>query len=383
MHHHSVTPFGARPVSAWLLQTHRIATAPSSTLEVDKWALFHKLREARAAFGLGKSSMVVLNALLSFHPSATLVDGAQLVVFPSNSALSDRAHGMAESTLRRHLTALVAAGLIARNDSPNGKRFALRARAGVVMQAYGFDLRPLLVQAARITALAEDAEDAALALKLARQSVVTKLRDIHKLIAYAAETDVSLDLARTPPLATFQTALRRKLDLETLEEMGRKLGHLLVYIETQFLSETKEMGGCGNQNGRHQQNSHKDYYESEPTPHSQEPREHKVNLAMLLKACPDIAPYGQGDIKTWRDLVGAANHVYSMMGISKNAWQSAQTIMGHETASAVLATMLQRIEAIRVPGGYLRKLTERYSSGKLSLSQIVMALLNRSSSQAA
>lgn len=377
MHHQSVTPFGARPVSACLLKTHRLATAPSNTSEVDKWALFHNLRKARAAFGLTKSGMVVLNALLSFYPAATLEDGAQLVVFPSNSALSDRAHCMAESTLRRHLTALVTAGLIRRNDSPNGKRFALRARAGVVIQAYGFDLRPMLVQAAKIQALAEAAEDAALALKLARQAVTTKLRDIHKLIAYAAELGVLLDV---PPLAAVQNALRRKQDLEKLQNLACQLGDISTHIEAQFPTESTEMDGSDSQNERHLQNSYKEYYESEsemaPVVQSSKVAP-KLSLDLLLKACPDIQPYGQGEIRTWYDLIKAANHIYPMMGISKSAWTTAQTLMGAETAAAVLAAILQRVAQIRAPGGYLRKLTEKHSLGKLSLHRIIMSLLNR------
>ena len=80
-----------------------------------------------------------------------LKDGQPLIVFPSNASLSERAHGMAESTLRRHLASLVGAGLLIRRDSPNGKRFSRKALDGE-RRAFGFDLRPLLVMAADIAA---------------------------------------------------------------------------------------------------------------------------------------------------------------------------------------------------------------------------------------
>jgi replication initiation protein RepC len=47
-----------------------------------------------------------------------------------------RAHGIAGTTLRRHLAALVDAGLIERRDSPNGKRYAHRGRGGEIEAAY-------------------------------------------------------------------------------------------------------------------------------------------------------------------------------------------------------------------------------------------------------
>mgnify|MGYP006173237631 CR=1 FL=1 len=65
-------------------------------------------------FGIRKEAdLVVLNALLTFLPDRQLADAADLIVFPSNAALAERAHGMAESTLRRHLAALIAAAALA------------------------------------------------------------------------------------------------------------------------------------------------------------------------------------------------------------------------------------------------------------------------------
>ena len=76
-----------------------------------KWELFRDLCAARRAFGLSDRDLAVLDALLTFHRADTLSAAGDLIVFPSNSALSERAHGMAESTRRRHLAALVDAGV--------------------------------------------------------------------------------------------------------------------------------------------------------------------------------------------------------------------------------------------------------------------------------
>ena len=50
---------------------------------------------------------------------------------------------MAPATIRRHIVALVEAGMIFRRDSANGKRFCRRDDRGVMEEAFGFDLAPL------------------------------------------------------------------------------------------------------------------------------------------------------------------------------------------------------------------------------------------------
>jgi len=153
----------------------------------------------------------VLNALVSFHPSARLDEGDGTVVFPSNAALPDRAHGMAESTLRRHLAALVTSSLIVRHDSLNGKRYATRDEGGAVAVAFGFDLRPLMVRSAQIAQAAPAARDAEARLRRQREAAVLRLRDCADLIdfgrtALAGPWDMLADRLRS-----LQGSRRRKL----------------------------------------------------------------------------------------------------------------------------------------------------------------------------
>ena len=61
------------------------------------------------------------------------------------------ANGMPEATLRRHLAALVAAGILLRRDSPNGKRYVREGGEG--RETYGFDLSLLIARGWRIEAL--------------------------------------------------------------------------------------------------------------------------------------------------------------------------------------------------------------------------------------
>ncbi|MBD9375362.1 hypothetical protein IB238_22315 [Rhizobium sp. ARZ01] len=49
------------------------------------------------------SRIAVLNALLCFYPESHLSCESSLVVFPSNAQLLIRAHGIAGTTLSKHL----------------------------------------------------------------------------------------------------------------------------------------------------------------------------------------------------------------------------------------------------------------------------------------
>nr|WP_170124807.1 helix-turn-helix domain-containing protein [Roseinatronobacter thiooxidans] len=109
------------------------------------------LRVVRRQLGLSTGNLLVLGALLSHLPCRDPKTGAErpitpdmmLVVFAGNRALCDRANGMDERVLRRHIGRLTEAGLVVRRSSASGKRFPLK-RKGTIVDAFGIDLSPLL-----------------------------------------------------------------------------------------------------------------------------------------------------------------------------------------------------------------------------------------------
>ena len=394
----TVTPFGRRPVTAGLMEQAAAAQARPALPHFSKWELFRDLTAARHAFGLSDRDLTVLNALLTFHKGDSLSDNENLIVFPSNEALSGRAHGMAESTLRRHLAALVRSGLIARHDSPNGKRYAARDSDGQIVRAFGFDLRPMLVYARQITSAAAEARAAAERLKRQREEVSLMKRDALKLAIYGQEEGLPGPWdAIEAELLGIHKLMRRKLAVEDLATLGDKLQELLARIRD-IVSKAEEMGGNDVNSERHYQNSNTDSLESEyamengeggsvgdpsPTPSHDDPgqtaqskKEPNLPLGLVLKACPDILPYASQEVKRWRDLVDLAGFVRGMMGISPDAWSEAQRIMGPEVASITLAGILQRVDDIRSPGGYLRALTSKAAAGGFSPGPMIMALLS-------
>ena len=392
-----MTPFGRQPVTAGLLASKALAEAEGPAEHYQKWELFRHLVVGRAAFGVTDRDLAVLNALLTFHRSDTLDAGENLIVFPSNASLSERAHGMAESTLRRHLAALVKAGLILRHDSPNGKRYAKRDRAGGMLRAFGFDLRPLLSRATVIVSAAEAAREAADRLKAQRERCVLMLRDLAKLIRYGEEDGLPGDWeALGSDVKAKQTLMRRQCSIAELEDLEAALLELRRGIETLLLEDTisEKTNGNDSQNERHQHNSKPTYTDFEPSPEKGRVADNRTNipegapksglpLGLIKKACPEILMYNDGKIEDWHQLVATAGFVRGMLGISADAWSEAVRVMGDVEAATTVSCILERAEEIKSPGGYLRALTLKSADGRFSSVRMVMALLNTERDRAA
>jgi len=364
MRHISMTPFGRQPVTAGLLATQALAEAPAPDAPIDKWVLLKDLSEARANFSLSDRNLAVLSALLTFLPARELRDDA-LTVFPSNASLSARLHGMPESTLRRHLAALVDAGMLLRHDSPNGKRYATRDGKGRIEQVFGFSLRPLLLRATEIATAAASARETARNIRKVRQTIALLWRDLSQLVA--------CELGSAHPglaerLAALQPLLRRKLGLEQLLLLSDTLRELLENIAP-TASKPEEMSGNDIQNERHQQSSDSDNQESE---YAMKQEKQLLPLELVLKAAPEILEYALCPVRTWRDLEALAEFVHPMMGITTETWRQASEILGRSATATVLACILQRLDRINSPGAYLRRLT---NTPNFQTGPMVMALL--------
>ncbi|NEI74070.1 replication initiation protein RepC [Rhizobium lusitanum] len=419
------TPFGRRPMTLAMLIAQRRAEHDKPVKSVDKWKIHRALCEAKPLLGVTDRALAVLNALLSFYPKNELSDDANLIVFPSNAQLSLRAHGMAEQTIRRHLAALIAAGLLVRRDSPNGKRYARRSRAGDLSEAYGFSLAPLLTRAEEIERLAAQVAAERLHVQSLRERISLHRRDITKLI------ETAIAEAIEGPWETVHTGFRCLIDglarspttqeLETLlDKLGRLHAEIINRLETH--AKAPKLGGNPYQNERHIQNSDSEsQIESETWAEQQKsgptslvvpqrvpvsegietasarfsaasfvPRRSHTDtetpkvrtelksfpLDLVLRACPEIVSYGPaGEIGSWRDLLAASIIVKSMLDISTAAYQEACATMGTENAATVMACILQRAEHINSAGGYLRDLTRRTQKGEFAIGPMLMSLL--------
>lgn len=424
------TPVGRRPMTLALVKRQFETADIKPGKAVEKWKVFRDACEARVLLGVQDRALAVLDALLTFYPHQSLSEDQGLVVFPSNAQLSIRAHGITGTTLRRHLAALVEAGLIIRKDSPNGKRYARKDGSGEIEKAFGFSLAPLLARSEELALLAQQvAAERKRYLSLKEELTICR-RDIRKLISAAIAEDAEgagdgdgIWFGYEARLTALIAALPRGASADMLAaalqdflalrlEIVNRLEKLVNLQKTA----TNDVGF-----GRHIQNSNtQPIHELEPAPEKSkgdrsgvvgevEPADpprlevkaavERANpagsetgagsgrgqqaeglkafpLGLVLQACPEIVNYSrEGAITGWRDLMAAAVVVRSMLGVSPSAYQDACDAMGPENAAVAVACILERAGQINSPGGYLRDLTARARRGEFSLGPMLMALL--------
>ncbi len=380
-----ITPF-RRAVDATVLEHIRTADAPLPAQSVNKWEILRELGVARAAFDLSDRQLTVLQALLSFHPEQELTpDGKSLIVFPSNASICARLNGMPCSTMRRHLARLVEAGMIQRRDSPNGKRYTKRGHAGV--QAFGFDLSPLLRRYDEIFAKAEDIRQETERTRQAKQAASLMCRDLAALSSYGKKTypdDPVWDQLSDHALLMARH-LRRKLTPEELAHSQTELEDALIKAKSALAINPTQMSTSDVQNEQHHQSSKKER-DNKKKGASETRSDHvkikslsKINipLSLVLENCGETQNFSPDPIKDWASLLDAMNTIRPMMGISTSVWQSAIETMGHQVATTVLAAMLERFQELRSPNAYLRYLTAKAKSGTFSCIPMLVALGNR------
>ncbi|MDQ0456500.1 plasmid replication protein RepC [Rhizobium paknamense] len=390
----ATTPFGGGRVSARVLARQaylnerqerlREGEGGNASGRADKWQLLRALTEARVHFGLGDRTICLLEAMVSFFTEREL-DGSQpIIVFPSNNELSLRARGMAPATIRRHIAALVQAGMIFRRDSANGKRYCRKDDRGQVEDAFGFDLAPLALRADEIYAAAEEVRVQARASRAARAEITILNRDISKII------ELALDEGRPGKWMDFSLEQRSvngqaKTDrsAEALQRLVEELRLLRQAVENAYLAQMsdEELSANDAHNERHYQNSKTDQtFESSGNEKNNagqpivSSRKLAVSLSMVKKLCPQIADYASQGIGTWTDFISAADVVRAVLGISPDAWLKAKAAMGEQAAAITIAAMLEKAESIRSAGGYLRSLTEKAAKNQFSIYPMLQAL---------
>ncbi|UVK49489.1 replication initiation protein RepC (plasmid) [Mesorhizobium sp. AR07] len=386
---YATTPFGRRPMTLALVQANAAAREIPQGSLVEKWQVYRWLCEGKSVLGVGDRALAVLSGLLTFYPDDQISEENGLMVFPSNAQLSLRAHGMADSTLRRNLAELVNCGLIIRRDSPNGKRFARKGQGGAVVEAFGFSLAPLLTRAAEFQRAADEVRAGARALKLMRERITLHRRDIHKLVEAAIEEAAPGDWGAVwRRFRAIVETIPRRAGLSELEAIVAELTALHDEVDRMLESFTNSTNLSGNesQNERQQSDSNTDStFVFEPAFEKSRAAVEPVSapaeklkgypIGLVLRACPEIADYAVNGIGSWRDLMMTAAQVRGYLGVSPSAYEEACHVMGQEVAAIVIACILQRAQHINSAGGYLRVLTEKARAGEFSVGPMLMAAL--------
>jgi replication initiation protein RepC len=196
---------------------------------VARRALLPAVRTIRHQLGLSTGDLLVLDALLSFLPcrdpktgeDRPITPDLMLVVFAGNAALAERANGMEERVLRRHIARLCEAGLLRRKDSATGKRFPLKAE-GVIRDAFGLDLTPLLEQHPELMRRAAEARQREEELRSVRaEALALRARALAKRERIGEEAAGYLE--------TVKTILRRAtITIDQVRDLMSRISAILI-----------------------------------------------------------------------------------------------------------------------------------------------------------
>lgn len=335
---------------------------PDTTQEhVDKWEALQLLTDASERYGLSHRSLGVLRALMTFLPGRLITPMPhEAIVFPSNRTLSSRLNGMPESTLRRHLAHLVAAGIVSRRSSPNHKRFARRA-GGLAAVAFGFDLSPLARHIEQLRIDATEQREAHEALLASRARLIS-LR--HAALMQTGDTELT---------ETARQTLRRKPVADELERLCAQFDALEAANTVDAIPD--ETSGTDDQNERHIQIDLKPNSDLEkPVLKKTTADNQGEGAAELLDHCQAYKDYFPDPPQRAEDICTIAETLGPMINIDSNVLRDAMKAMGQFNASVVVLWMLERITEIRNPGGYLRHLTKLSRAGGFSIKSLLKSI---------
>lgn len=108
----------------------------------------------------------------------------------------------------------------------------------------------------------------------------------------------------------------------------------------------------------------------------------QVDIPMLMVACPHFAEMARmlesGYFRNWNDLHRAAAQIRGIAGISEDAWNVANKVLGPAMAAAAVAIIFDKHSdgEVKSSGGYLRAMVERAQAGELHLDRTIFGRLS-------
>lgn len=289
----------------------------------DRFAVMDILRRAAPLIGLKPPVIATLDTLLSCLPPKR----NHHIVFASNQTLAFRRDGVSDRTLRRHFALLEEAGLLARHDSPNGKRFSKHDPETAMALRFGLDLAPLFARLPDLTAAAEAARQAEEHLRYLRL----------KLRAAVAGLPMAEDTLRL---------MRRKLTAQEVQALLDALPKTAQPVENP-VDTAPPVSGTNGQNVRHHHNSEKELDEKAA----------EISVPVLLTTCPEAAEFAMNEVRSIPDVIRHATTLAPMMGIDLTSYRAAETRQGALPAALAVWLILSLGDKVQRMGPYFRSLT--------------------------
>lgn len=310
--------------------------------------------------GLHPAARFVLEQLVGFYRGEPI--SGRMLVWPSNELLQDRT-GLSERMIRYAVRELIELGAIVAKDSANGKRYARRSPQGQILDAFGFDLSPLITRADEFKQRHDALKDLERERKGQYDQVTIYRRQIAAWLTEAPNElleDRYDGLAEDTPRRTSRQPLGGLLALwEALHDDVRE-----------HYASAKDGNDC----------RHKDINNDAPDQSCEQSHEGVagakpgVELEDLVEATPNAWRWGRvpGDL---RELVReAGGELRGAVGVHHSAWEEAVEKIGPVAAAAAMALVIQHDldgqksgKMIKSPGGYFRTYTRLVAEGRIDL----------------
>ena len=343
----------------------------SDIRETSKEDLFRIARSASEAMELKPASRHILDHIVGCY-GGEQIKGLYLV-WPSNEFLMERT-GLSERAVRYAVRQLIESGILGAKDSANGKRFAIRSKSGQIVDAYGFDLGPMIERAADFQGIVSALKDERRQRRNAFDEITICRRQILEALRFLEAKDGTPVAEEMQRLQEITPRRDSKAMPDTVLGMWRSLkDHTLSVYNT----------ACGGNNDRHIKdnndapnqscsNGFREYHGAEV----------EIRLSDLSEACPDALAY-IGEKGGLSDLVRSAAELRGGFGVHQSAWAEALDLLGRVAGTAFFVTLQiyendQRGKAqIKNFGGYFRSTVRKIAAGQISLAQEVSALRYR------
>lgn len=341
-----------------------------------RWHLLDLVRTCRHRLALRDRDIAVLRGLLSLMPAGAAVH--QRVIFASNCVLIERCDGIDERTLRRRLAHLQDRGLIARNLSPNGKRYQVRDERENARLTYGIDMSPLFLIQSHLEALAKDCRR--------ETQRIAAFRALVRDALYHAPDTTHMTLSNEARLA-----LRRSVSSAHLEDLLQRLrsvvgdGKQTVVAHEDICA--SELTASDGQNDRHIQNSNKDSEDSECLETARgSVTNHPPKITSRLKQdldvieCLELAPTARSMAaeipRSWRDIVRLAAMLAPAIGLKRSSLDLAESRLGQHGCALAVLGLVEAFGRIRNPEAYLRALANAAQDKAMDIVRMFRSLVH-------
>lgn len=326
---------------------------------LDRWEVLQLVKDTARQTGLGEREIAVLAAHLSVLPKGPVRADQLLVSYAQVAGMLGRANCMDERRFRRGEARLEELGLITRHLSGNGRRYPVRNAQGVVVEAYGIDLRPLFLRHDELTALRDEARETSSRLAALRSRLSARLSAV-KRAALAAGNGLTGALAS---LANeIRNLLRRASANEAvlLEAENRLLAFDIPESsqpETTAPSPDKMTADAG-QLDRHSETRRKEINRKRP-----------VSFDALSASPPDWSQYPEISAlypavpRSETEVLRIIFEFSGFVGVRESTVRHVLATLGSRQLLDGLNLVAKKIADIRNPDGYLMAFAQRKAGG--------------------